>query len=120
MLKSEDDTRQGHKLWAEDFSFTDPDHDRGVAFARWSPDSNFFVFSAISSGGHHRWQFYIYAFRPQNWQLYLLDLLYGEVVEQEFTIAAPNHLIRTVLNLTLYECLSSDSRKSNHSFLRIP
>jgi hypothetical protein len=91
-------TRQGHKLWEEDFSSPDADHGRGVAFARWSPDSNFFVFSTVSSGGHHPWQYYTYAFSRQKRHLYLLDPLLGEVVEQEFTLAAPDHLTLKVLD----------------------
>ncbi len=91
-------TRRRHKLWVEDFSSPDADHGRGVAFARWSPDSRYFVFSTVSAGGHHPWQFYTYAFRRQNRRLYLLDPLVGEVIEQEFTLTAPAQLTLKVLD----------------------
>jgi hypothetical protein len=81
---------KGRRLWSLDFSSPDQDHGRGVAFARWSPDSRFFVFSTTSSGGHHPWQYYTYAYsRPRN-ALFLLDEFMGEVLDPKFSFARPD------------------------------
>lgn len=89
-------TRRGRKVWEQDFSSPDHDHGRGVAFARWSPDSSYFVFSTVSSGGHHPWQFFTYVYSAGGSGLHLLDSLVGAVVRQKFTMAAPNRLTLSV------------------------
>lgn len=89
---------KGRKIWSENFSSMDHDHGRGVAFASWSPDSNYFVFSTVSSGGHHPWQFFTYAYSRRKNDLYLLDPILGEVVQQKFTFSAPDKITLTVFD----------------------
>src|SRR5271157_1846256 len=40
---------------ALDYSSEDNEHGFGVAKAEWTPDSQYFVFSLTSSGGHQAW-----------------------------------------------------------------
>lgn len=45
----------GRIACALDYSSVDSEHGFGVAKAEWSPDSQYFVFSLTSSGGHQAW-----------------------------------------------------------------
>lgn len=53
---------EGNLLCGLDYSSSDGDHGFGVVKAAWTPDSQYFVFSLSSSGGHQGWhaptQFY--------------------------------------------------------------
>ena len=46
---------QNQLLCALDYSSDDSEHGFGVVKAAWTPDSNYFVFSLTSSGGHQAW-----------------------------------------------------------------
>ena len=89
---------KNHRIWSKDFSSTDQDHGRGVAFESWSPDSNFFVFSTVSSGGHHPWQYFTYVFNRQNNAIICLDDLIGPVVQSKFSFSSPD-----VISLTVWD-----------------
>jgi hypothetical protein len=94
---------KGRKVWSEDFGSPDHDHGRGVAFASWSPNGNYFVFSTVSSGGHHPWQFFTYAYSRRDNDLYLLDPMVGEVVEPQFALTAPDRISLTVFDRSAKE-----------------
>jgi hypothetical protein len=53
----------GAVLATKDFKSADGEHGRNVQKAEWSPNSQFFVFSTASSGGHSPW----------HWQTYFYD-----------------------------------------------
>jgi len=97
-------TRKGRKIWSEDFGSPDHDHGRGVAFAAWSPDSSYFVFSTVSSGGHHPWQYFTYAYSRKQNDLHILDRFIGEVIREEFTFAPPD-----IISLTVFDRSVMDS-----------
>jgi hypothetical protein len=46
---------QNQMLCALDYSSGDGEHGFGVVKAAWTPDSEYFVFSLTSSGGHQAW-----------------------------------------------------------------
>ena len=48
---------KGDTLTSQDFSSPRGTNGYYVAFAQWSPDSQYFVFSLSSSGGHSPWSF---------------------------------------------------------------
>src|SRR5437899_963523 len=48
---------QHEMLCALDYSSEDSEHGFGIVKAAWTPDSNYFVFSLTSSGGHQSWHF---------------------------------------------------------------
>lgn len=91
-------TRKGAKRLSQDFGSADADHGRGLAFGSWTPDSQFFVFSTVNSGGHHPWQFYTYAYSRAKNRFYILDPLVGEVTEKQFTVAPPDTVTLKVLD----------------------
>ena len=107
-------TRKGHKIWSEDFSSPDHDHGRGVGFAAWSPDSKYFVFSTVSSGGHHPWQFYTYAYGRMKDAVYLLDSFVGEIIDKTFTVTAPNTFTFKIFDRDTKEANSSSDFPARH------
>lgn len=81
-----------HRLWSLDLSSDDGDHGRGVVFALWSPDSQWFVFSTVSSGGHHPWQYFTYAYSRRGNGGFHIDNFMGEVIDPKFKITRPDIL----------------------------
>jgi hypothetical protein len=77
-------------------SFASQDGKNGfiVYRAAWTPDSQFFVFSVYSSGGHEPWQFPTYFYSRKDRRLRLLDNYIGPVTDPDFEIVAPD-LVRT-------------------------
>jgi hypothetical protein len=65
-----------------------------VAQAQWSPDSQFFVFSMTSSGGHSPWSFPIWVFGRKSSQIVpFSDMIGGKpTLSGEFTFTAPHSL----------------------------
>ncbi len=108
-------TRQERKIWSEDFGSLDHDHGRGVAFASWSPDSKYFVFSTVSSGGHHPWQYFTYAYSRSQNDLYILDRFVGEVIRQKFTFAPPDILSLTTLDRSVKDSTEALAIQSSQS-----
>lgn len=91
-------------LCALDYSSEDGEHGFGVAKAAWTADSQYFVFSLTSSGGHQPWhaptQFYSRASRRVRT---LDDYLDGAgITNPDFKLAAPN-IIRTEILLEKLE-----------------
>ena len=76
---------------ALDFSSEDSEHGFGVVKAEWTPDSQYFVFSLTSSGGHQSWhsptQFYS---RKDGTVRSLNDYFEAGISESDFRIIAPN------------------------------
>ena len=97
-------TSNGHKVWSKDFGSPDHDHGRGVAYASWSPDSKYFVFSTVSSGGHHPWQYFTYAYSRKQNGARILDDLAGEVIDPVFTFVPPD-----VISLKIFDRSVKDS-----------
>jgi hypothetical protein len=48
--------RANRLLALKDFSSSDSNHGEIVDHSEWTPDSQFFVFNVVSSGGHQPWQ----------------------------------------------------------------
>ena len=48
-------TTTGHLLASRDYASPDGSHGYAVEQADWTPDSRFFVFSLVNSGGHSPW-----------------------------------------------------------------
>ena len=60
-----------------DHSSPDHEHGRGVLKAAWTPDSQFFVYSTTSSGGHSAWHFETFVFVRSLSRFYELDQFAG-------------------------------------------
>jgi hypothetical protein len=114
-------TKEGSLLCPADYSSEDSEHGYGVARAAWTPDSQFFVYSLQSSGGHSPWhtpvQFYN---RRQNKILSLDSALGDSIAYPEFSIRKPDEITVTLyfsqrqMTLRLSELPQAKPRKKAH------
>jgi hypothetical protein len=74
----------------KDFKSPDGEHGRNVQKMQWSPDSQFFVFSTASSGGHSpwHWQTYFYDRRANTFRE--VDDFTGPIIKRNFKLTAPD------------------------------
>jgi hypothetical protein len=79
-------------------SFGSPKGDQGrsVVHSAWTPDSNFFVFSTLSSGGHSPWHWNTYFYSRKKNSFALLDDTIGPVIKPNFAVKAPDVVEATV------------------------
>lgn len=84
----------GSKLTAKDYSSPDGANGYYVLNAKWSPDSQYFVYSMMSSGGHSPWSFPIWVYSAtKNQFASFSDMIGGApTVSGDFKIAAPHTL----------------------------
>ncbi len=76
-----------------DYTSEDGEHGYGVTKAAWTPDSQFFVYSLESSGGHQAWNSPVWFFsRKENKFLSLDHALNDAVSNPEFHISAPDRV----------------------------
>jgi hypothetical protein len=83
-------------LALKDFRSPDGEHGRNVQKSQWTPDSQFFVFSTASSGGHSPWHWQTYFYDRRKNQFQELDDFTGPVIKREFTPSAPDWVEVTV------------------------
>ena len=69
---------------------------RSVVHSAWTPDSNFFVFSTQSSGGHSPWHWNTYFYSRKKNKFALLDDTIGAVIKSNFQVKAPDIVEATV------------------------
>lgn len=68
----------------------DGEHGAGLERAAWTPDSQFFVYSTSSSGGHQPWAFPTYFYSALDDRTRLLDDFVGPITEPEFSVMVPD------------------------------
>jgi hypothetical protein len=85
---------RGKSLLTKSFVSKDGEHGYIVYRADWTPDSQFFVFSVYSSGGHSPWNSPTYFYCRSDNRLRLLDDYIGPVTDPDFELSASN-VIRT-------------------------
>ena len=78
------------------FASADGEHGFGVAKAQWTPNSQFFIFSMGSSGGHQPWHHPIYFYSRTENRFYCLDDYVGPITSA-FTLTKPNVISTTRL-----------------------
>ena len=80
----------------KDFRSPDGEHGRNVQKDQWTPDSQFFVFSTASSGGHSpwHWQTYFYDRRANTFKQ--VDDFTGPIIKRDFVLSAPDWIEITV------------------------
>ncbi len=83
-------------------SFGSPkgDSGRSVAHSAWTPDSQFFVVSTQSSGGHSPWHWNMYFFSRKHHNFSMLDDTIGPVIKPSFKVKAPDIVTATVQGTT--------------------
>jgi hypothetical protein len=88
---------KGDTLTSKDYSSPRGANGYYVVNAKWSPDSQFFVFSMSSSGGHSPWSYptMVYS-REKNAVAKLSDMIGGKpLLSPDFSFAAPHTLTAT-------------------------
>jgi hypothetical protein len=80
----------GPLLATKDFKSPDGEHGRNVQKMEWSPDSEFFVFSTASSGGHSPWHWQTYFYDRKRKTFKEVDDFTGPVVKRNFKLTAPD------------------------------
>ncbi|MSP38967.1 MAG: hypothetical protein EXR70_10800 [Deltaproteobacteria bacterium] len=100
---------------SKNFSSEDGEHNFFVSHAAWTPNSQFFVFSIYSSGGHQPWHWPTYFFCQCDRQLRLLDDYLGPLTKPNFELSAPD-IIHTT-KLKAYDNLVSVAAEAKLSTL---
>jgi len=88
-------TNKGDTLTSKDYSSPRGANGYYVANAMWSPDSQFFVYSMSSSGGHSPWSFPIMVYgRRKNVFAAFSDMINGNpTISAEFNFTGPHTLV---------------------------
>jgi hypothetical protein len=81
---------KGVVLATKDFKSPDGEHGRNVQKDEWSPDSQFFVFSTASSGGHSPWHWQTYFYDRKRNTFKEVDDFTGPVIKRNFKLSAPD------------------------------
>jgi hypothetical protein len=86
-LRSQD----GQVLASRSYASKDGEHGHGVTKAAWTPDSQFFVYSLESSGGHQAWHTPVQFFSRSKNKIFSLDnTLKDSVTNPQFLVSAPD------------------------------
>lgn len=81
---------KGAILATKDFKSADGEHGRNVQEMEWSPNSQFFVFSTASSGGHSPWHWQTYLYDRKGKVFKEVDDFTGPVIKRNFKLTAPD------------------------------
>jgi hypothetical protein len=84
--------RSGKVLLDTSFASEDGEHGLGVVNASWTPNSQFFVFSTSSSGGHQPWHSPTFFYSIKAEQLFYLDDLVGAITTSDFMVSGEDSL----------------------------
>jgi hypothetical protein len=82
-------TSKGDTVTSKDYSSPRGTNGYYVVNAKWSPDSQFFVYSMASSGGHSPWSFPMMVYSRQNKRI----VEFSDMIEGKPTISADFHLV---------------------------
>jgi hypothetical protein len=84
-------------LTSKDFSSPRGANGHYVVRAKWSPDSQFFVFSMASSGGHSPWSFPTWVFSRQKELIFSFNEMIGgnPTLSDDFNFSGPHTLTAT-------------------------
>ena len=83
-------TGGGTVLATKNFKSPDGEHGRNVQKMEWSPDSQIFVFSTASSGGHSPWHWQTYFYDRKRKIFKEVDDFTGPVIKRNFKLTAPD------------------------------
>jgi hypothetical protein len=88
-------TSKGETLTSKDYSSPRGTNGYYVVSAKWSPDSQFFVFSMSSSGGHSPWSYPMAVYgRGKNLIAKFSDMINGNpTVSADFSFTGPHTLV---------------------------
>ena len=80
----------------EDFTSKEGDQGLSIDNAKWSPDSQFFVFSTFSSGGHMAWQFPSYFYSQTDKRIHDFADYLSPIAEGDFVLKSPDKITITI------------------------
>ena len=100
-------TIEGKTLTSKDYSSPRGTNGYYVVRARWSPDSQFFVFSMSSSGGHSPWSFPTWVYSRQKNVFVSFNKMIGDnpTIADDFSFSGPHTVVATT-----WEKAGSDKR----------
>jgi len=96
-------TVNGQILFDHSFESKDGEHGAGVLRAAWTPDSQYFVVSLSSSGGHQAWHFQTDFWRRRDAELLYLDDYLGSITDPDFSLKEPDVVITRGRNIESLE-----------------
>jgi hypothetical protein len=111
----------GTLLIERNFASADGAHGLVIQRATWSPDSGYFVFSGMSSGGHQPWHAPTFIYSRATNGLYELDTCVAgiAVVAPDFDILSP-HLVRVTVGATSEDQgLAEQSRRETYDLAKV-
>jgi len=82
----------GKVLFDTSFASMDGEHGLVVVNASWTPNSQFFVFSTSSSGGHQPWHSPTFFYSTKAKKLFYLDDLIGVITTSDFVLSGEDSL----------------------------
>jgi TIR domain len=86
----------GDTVMSKDYSSPSGEHGYYVDHGEWSPDSQFFVYSLMSSGGHSPWQMPIMVYSRKKERIAeFWNMVGGPALSGEFKFAGPHTLVAT-------------------------
>jgi hypothetical protein len=88
----------GDTVMSKDYSSSSGEHGYYVDHGEWSPDSQFFVYSLMSSGGHSPWQMPIVVYSRKKERIATFSDMIGRpaLAGVKFKFAGPHTLVATI------------------------
>ena len=83
-------TKKGKILCSKNYGSESGEHGLGVERAAWTPDSQFFIYSMSSSGGHQAWHFPTDFIAVRDFKIRSLDNYLGLITDPDFDLMAPD------------------------------
>jgi hypothetical protein len=83
-------SKDGKRIWIVKYTSSDGEHGFGVVKAAWTPDSQYFVYSLASSGGHEPERSPIFFYDRRVERVRSFDEEVGVVIDADFSLAPPD------------------------------
>jgi hypothetical protein len=85
-------SKDGKRVWIVKYTSSDGEHGFGVVKAAWTPDSQYFVYSLASSGGHEPERSPIFFYDRKVERVRSFDEEVGVVINADFSLSTPDFL----------------------------
>jgi hypothetical protein len=82
--------KEGKRVWIVKYTSSDGEHGFGVFKAAWTPDSQYFVYSLVSSGGHELGRSPIFFYDRRVERVRSFDEEVGVVINPDFSLSSPD------------------------------
>ena len=110
-------SQNGQILASCSYVSKDGEHGHGIVKAAWTPDSQFFVYSLESSGGHQAWHTPVQFFsRSLNKIVSLDDSLKDAITNPQFAVSAPDSVTVELMSTKQLKTISLHGLQKTRSF----